>query len=463
MISCMHYFIRNIFFRLNIPCLLLLWATSIYGQSYSLDSCKKKALENNAKIKNASLEIQIAEQTKKAAFTKYFPNINLMGNAFKSNNNFFDMDLNSSDLSIRFENAALNDIWQTLYHNYAPYLPNMNIQTLDHGILGGITAIQPVFAGGRIVIGNKLAKLGIEAAKYQADLSEKEVLLKTEESYWLVISLEEKMKTINTVSELLDTLNKDVTNAYLSGVTTENDLLKVKLKQNEIRSNKIKIKNGLILSKMALCQYIGITYNDSLVLIDTISLADTIQSPWQYRSNHQETLSHRTEFKLLDLNVKAENLKKKMIIGETLPQIGVGAGYVYNNLLGKDKTNGILFATVSVPISGWWEAAHNIKKQKLQVEIAKNNQQNLNESMTLQMQQAWNETEESYNQVLLAQETIDETMLNYTYNMQHYQAGVKTLSEVLESQSLLQQSRDQFSDYYITYKIKLLRYLQMVQ
>ena len=133
---------------------------------YSLDSCKKMAILNNARVKNALLEVDAAGQTKKAAFTKYFPEISATGSAFKSNESFVDMDLNDVDLNVTFEDQRLNDILQTLYYNYGDYLPDatINAQMMDKGIVGGVTAVQPVFAGGRIVKGNQLAQLGVEAA-----------------------------------------------------------------------------------------------------------------------------------------------------------------------------------------------------------------------------------------------------------------------------------------------------------
>ena len=36
----------------------------------------------------------------------------------------------------------------------------LELSMMDDGLLGGVTAIQPVFAGGQIVNGNKLADLG---------------------------------------------------------------------------------------------------------------------------------------------------------------------------------------------------------------------------------------------------------------------------------------------------------------
>lgn len=429
---------------------------------YSLEDCKKMALENNANMKNAKLEVQAAEQTKKAAFTKYFPTISAMGAGFTSNNNFIDVDVSDVDLSVEFDNPQITNILQSLYAQFGQYLPNVNVnmQMIDNGLVGSVTAIQPVFAGGRIVTGNALAKVGIEAAQYKSSMKQNEILLKTEKSYWQVILLQEKMKTVNILNTMLDTLYRDVSSYYEAGFITQNDVLKVKLKQNELASNKLKLENGIKLAKMALCQQIGVAYDENIEMEETI---DSKGEPTQFRADHQAVLSHRNEAKLLELNVKAETLKKNMEIGACLPQVGVGAGLLYNNIMGKDNGNAVLFGTVSLPLTAWWEGSHNIKKQKIKQQIAENTKQEVNELLLLQMQQAWDEVDAAYRQIAIAEEAINQANENVKLSNDYYHAGLNSLSELLEAQTLLQQSRNQYSDVSIEYKIKLTHYLQMVQ
>jgi outer membrane protein TolC len=445
-----------------ITILLLLFIIPVQAQ-YSPDSCKKLALQNNAAIKNADIEIQTAEKTKEAAFTKYFPEVQATGFAFKSNASMIDMNADDADIDVTFENQTINDILQTLYSNYWNYIPDatVNIQMTDDGLMGGITALEPVYAGGRIRHGNQLAGLGIEAAELKKNIAVNEVELKTEEYYWRIVSLKEKLNTIAAAEMLLDTLYKDVNGAYQTGVIIENDLLKVKLKKNEIQSKRLKLENGIALSTMALSQFTGIAYSDTLQFDDLIQFNDSILPPWQYYASHASVVQNRDEYKLLDLSVAAEQKRKQMLLGETMPQLAVGTAYLYNNLMEKHNTNAVVFATVSIPISAWWEAGYNMQKQSLELAKAENNRRDLNEKLLLQMQQAWNDVTESYQQAVLSREAIAEATQNLKVAMDYYHAGMTTVSEVLESQSVLQQCRDSYVEQLVQYKIKLLCYLQM--
>lgn len=433
------------------------------NQSYTLKYCRELAQKNNAKLKNAELDIIAAEQTQKGVFTKYFPQVSITGGAFHAAKPFLDMDIGGSQgFDISFENQRINEILQTLVSVYGPYfqMPELNISAVDGGFVGGAMAVQPVFMGGRIVNGNKLAKLGIDAAKLQAEIAKNEIDLKTEELYWTIISLQEKTKILVSVKQLLDTLQHDATTAVNAGIIHKNDLLKVKLKQSEIKSLELQLTNGILLAKSALCQHIGIVYSENFSLSDSLV---EIPNPQQFYVDSKEAVKNRSEYALLDLSVEAEALKRKMLIGEALPQIAVGGGYTCNTLMDKFGSNALMFATLSIPITGWWEKSHELKKQKVDYQKAVNQRQDLDEQMLLQMQMAWNDLIETYTQVQLSQQTEEMAAENLKLSSDNFKAGMISMSELLEAQTLLQQAQSQSAENKVNYMIKLTKYRQMVE
>lgn len=398
-------------------------------QMRSLDDCRRLALENNEKMKNARLHVEVAKEGKREAFTNYFPTISATGGTFAADHGMMDLDL----------------------------MPGMELSLMKNGLVGGVTAIQPVFAGGRIVNGNQLAKLAEEISHYQMSQSADEVSLTVERYYWQWICLREKRKTIEIVESLVGNLHKEVEVAVNAGVVMRNDLLRVALKRNEIASDRLRVENGLLLSKMVLAQYIGCDEDD--FRIDTLLSAE-IPSPELYRINHEEALPSTVTYKLLEKNVEAARVQQKLQVGQYLPSLGIGAGYMYHNLMDKDRPFGMVFATVTVPISDWWGGVHAIKKRKLQVKAAEYSRQNGNELLLIGMRKGWNELEESYKQVKLSEESIKTAEENVRLNTDYYKAGTVTLSDLLDAQSLLQQSRDQYANDYTAYLIKRTEYLQ---
>ncbi len=122
---------------------------------------------------------------------------------------------------------------------------------LDKGIVGHLTLIQPIFAGGQIYNGNQLAKIGTRAAKLQETLAETEIRKNTETYYWLIVSLKEKLKTIDEAQKQVEAIRKDVEAAVNAGVAVKNDLLRVELEKKKLESNGAKsiIKIDLYFAK----------------------------------------------------------------------------------------------------------------------------------------------------------------------------------------------------------------------
>lgn len=424
-----------------------------WGQGLSLDSCLRLAVANNADIKNAELAVKEAEQTKKAALSKYFPTVSASAGAFHSDKSYIEYGI--SDIS----HDGLRNVLQNIYDiALKPFGISDHVDFLEKGVVTNVLAVQPIYAGGRIVTGNKLAKLGIEASTYQKQIAERDLLLDTEELYWQTKMLEEKLKTVNSVLVLLNNLDKDVRVALQAGLITENDGLRVKLKMNEMKSNAIKIENGIKLSKRALCQKIGMEFSDSICLTDTIG---EVTSPWELKMDNTEAVQNRSEVKLLALNVKANQLQKRMIIGETLPQIGLGGSYMYNNLLEKNRTNLTGFATVSIPITAWGETAYNIKKQNYKIEEAQNMQSDVTAKLELQTQKIWDELDAAYRSYLLADQAVDDASSNLRLSTQYYTSGLISLSELLEAQTLYRNALDTRIEQSITYLVCLRHYKQI--
>ena len=429
---------------------LLLIVAILPAQPLSLDSCKALALRNNSSVKNAALDVLVAREVQHQVLTKYFPNVSAMAMGYHALNPLIEYGI---------EDVGNAEIRQLLYNMYAEYgaamgLPN-SISLCEKGIGVGATAVQPVFMGGQIVNGSRLAKLGVQAAELQNELTQEKLLQQVEENYWLVVSLQEKKKTIAQAMVFLDTLHRDVTAAFNAGLVTQNDKLKVVLKQHEMESNMLKVNNGITLATMALCQMVGMEYSEQLYLTDTVG--EPLENLQQ--KDAASAVAGRKETSLLNLNVNAEQLKKKVMIGETLPHLMVGVGGSYGNFVfDRYKFNGLAFAFLKVPLTNWWETAHKIKQQKMVIQKAENDRDDLTHKMELETRQAWNNLEEAANQVELMKATVQDAEVNLQTSNINFQAGMIPVSDLLEAQTIHRQAQDQFIDAKISYKTALLRY-----
>ena len=438
---------------------LLLWMSSLYAQQsntlhLSVQDCIEMALQNNSELKNSQLEIDKARATKKEARAEYFPTVSAQALAFDALNPMLSFGIDDID------NALVR---QTLYNLYAEYGTNMGLDKefsfIQNGVVLNAMATEPIYAGGRIRNGNRLAKLGIEAAELQSKVKEDEVRLQTESLYWQIVALQEKITTLDQLDRLLDTLDKDLTGAIEAGLAMPTDRYKLKVKQNESRLNRKKVEDGITLLKMALAQTIGADWQE-MELVDTLGLET---NPTTMFKDASEAVASRNESHLLDLSLKAEYLKKKMTLGEALPSLLVGGSTSYHTILENSKPNAMVFAVLQVPLTDWHKTSHKLKKHDLDAEMAENTRRDLTEKMELQTNQAWFNLEQSWLRITMAQTALSDAEANLKITEDYYEAGLVALSDVLEAQTMLKQSRDELTDSRVEYRVNLVTYQSLVK
>lgn len=419
---------RNIVLSL-IACTCL---APVSGQHvYTLDECINSALKYNVKVRNAENDLEMAKHDKKEAFTKYFPNISAVGSGFIANEPLVQMQMS----------------------------PEAKMEMLKDGMLGGISATMPLFTGGQIVNGNKLAELGVNMKALQKKQTDDEVRLEVERYFWQIVMLKEKLKTISLVEKQLERLETDVQASVDAGIVTRNDLLQVQLKKNDVLSGKIQLENSLNVSLSLLGQYIG-AKSDSIDVAFVVE-EHLSESPQTLFCNHTDAVERTNEYGLLKQNLQASELQYKMAVGKNLPTVAIGGGLVYDNfVMGQDQSFYMGFVTVSVPLSGWWGGTHSIKKHKLQVKNAENLLNDNSEMLVIRMQNVWNTLNDSYRKAEIALLSVEQSLENLRLNMDYYSAGTATMSELLDAQTLYQQSRDKYVEAYTNYELSKREYLQ---
>ena len=418
---------------------------------FTLQQLKDSALHNNIAVRNAQHGIDAAKEQRKEAFTKYFPNVSGTGLWFNANKGMAQTSINPSEMIPPELGASLAKMLPAA--SLASLANPISVSMMKNGTIGALTAVQPVFAGGQIINGNKLAKVGEEVSRLQLQLSENEVEKTAEQYFWQLASLQEKMKTVEAVDTLLAGIHKDVDVAVRAGLAMRNDLLQVQLRQNDIQSQRLKLQNGISIVRLLLSQYCGLR-DTSFV----ITYQSDVPSALLSRQDHNQALLGTAEYQLLGKQVEAANLQKKLAVGQNLPSVAVGAGYNYHNLLDNNHTFGMVFATVSVPISDWWGGSHAIKRRKIEYQQAQEQLEDNAELLKIRMQNAWNGVEESYQQLQLAKRSIEQAEENLRLNRDYYRAGTSRMSDLLEAQLLYQQTRDKHTDAYADYQNKLLEY-----
>jgi len=434
--------------RYIIAALMMLAAFDMKAQEVlTLDSCFALARANNVKIQTSQLEIEKAREVKAQVYTKYFPQVSMGLLSYYAVKPIIQYSVDDIDQETNFGHFVV-ELIQSLIDAGSDMPTEVN--TLKDGIGGSALVVMPVYAGGRIANGNRLASLGIEAAQLQAEVSDRDLMEEIETSYYLVLGLQEKVKTLNSALALIDSLDHTVETALKAGLITNSDKLRVALKRNELQAQQLQLNNGIVLASLLLCHQIGINYPEGgLTLENNLDQVTPI--------NPGGSLL-RPERRLLQLQIEAETFYRKLTIGETLPQVGIGSLTSFGNLSGKTKFNSIFFGTIAVPITKWWETSHKLKEHDIKIREAELMRDDLDGMMDLQEKQAYNQMMEAEALLHSDRAALDMAQENSRLANLNYRAGMNTITDVLEADALLLQAQNAITDRQITYASARRRY-----
>ncbi len=447
---------------------ILLVPLSVRAQSLSLSlqDCKDAALSHNAYIENAALDVKSAELQKKEALWEYFPRVSAVGLGYYALNPLLDLGIidilgnNDYAWNIQNEVESLGEL----------YGINTRYRAFQKGYTASVSLMQPLYAGGRIVHGNQLARVGVQAARLQGEIQNRKTSTEIESLWWDICALKDKIATIESLESTMDALYVQLQNAVASGLASETDLLQIELKRSELKAGKKKAQSGEKLLKMNLLNSVGIEYSISSLsasqqapLLDSIKLQTSAElvpeSPEHYYQDVDRILDAMGEKELLDLQVKAKRLEKEMAIGEALPQVGVGVSAGYSNLYGNaGKFNSIAFATVQVPLSDWGKVSRKAQRIELQIQKAENQRDFLSEQLHLQVEKYWLDLTSSYDEWEVAKEKREVAERLYNLSVSHFQNGLVSSSELLQAEASFLQAASAESDALSSYRKAVIAY-----
>lgn len=425
-------------------------------QVLTLDSCLSSARQRNCTIQVSQLEVRVSQEVKKQMLWKYFPQVSLSGFAYRSIRPIIDIDLSSGNIQGGFGDfvTQVMDLLKESAEHQDEQLQT-DVKMMRWGVSAQASAVQPLYWGGQIVTANKLAKLGIEASELKGEVSERDVQQEVTETYWLVAGLLEKRATVKKATELLDSITDVAQTAYNCGLATRNDLLRVQLKQNEVQTKTMQLEDGIQLASRLLCHMAGLPYTGELLLEsfpEYEEITELAPKPSEI------VIDGRPEAKLLELNVRYNQLMRRLTLGESLPHLALGLSGGYINFFEEHKFNGLAFLSLTIPITGWGETSHKLKEHDLRIRQAELMQQNYREKLDLQNRQTYDQLIESIKLMEQHRASHELAKENYRIAMMNYKAGVGTMTELLESEALLLQAENAYTDARISYRAALRKF-----
>ena len=422
----------------------------------TLEECRNLAIQNNKELQISGETIKMSDNEKKAALTKYFPQLSANG-AYMWNQkdiNLLDMGALSSSLSSSLGGLAQLPMIQHLMSGVND-MQHLDVQNIW---VGNVSLVQPVFMGGKIVNYNQITKFAKQLAESMNNLQLQDLIYKTDETYWQVISLVNKKKLADAYVDLLRKMDSDVTAMIYEGVATEADGLSVKVKLNEAEMAQTKVENGLALTRMLLAQICGLSLEEDLSLADE-KLDNFPVETTQASADLNEAFMNRNELRSLDLATKIYKRKERIALAEMLPNVALAANYfvtnpnVFNGF--KNDFAGMfnVGVMVKVPLSGWWEGTYRRNSAKAETRIKTLEWQDAREKIELQVNQSVYKVNEAGKKLIASSRNMENAEENLRCANFGFEEGVIPALNLMEAQTAWVSARSSLIDAQIEVKL----------
>ena len=353
--------------------LTLLLFSTVFAVEINLDESIKLAQVNNKEIQAENYSLKSAKWGKFDAFSNFLPRVSFNSVIVRIDDDTYELANAPFQIpGTGMEFPAMFPIYRTTYSN-------------------NITVQQPIFNGGKVILGYQLSTLAKQQAEITLENKELEISYAVASTYFGYLKLKDIHKlTQKSLSSSISHLNK-VEKNYEVGTAKKSDILQWQVKLNNDKTSNFEIENGLneILSfwKSLIGVEEKIPTEIQLEKYDTEIDDYAVMEPAEIKTAKQDFLK-RVEIASPTLNgidLVNKMMKKNywMAKGNFLPSVNLQFDYQIESddefdFSGDDNWN--LVAAVSVPLftsgsnfSKVKQAKYELLKTKKQTEYAKDN------------------------------------------------------------------------------------------
>ena len=468
----------------GVLCLLFLLPLTISAQQVlTLDSCRAMALRNNKQMSISRTKQEVATNLRKSARTQYLPKVNAVGGYLWTSEEVSilndDQKTALSNLGTNAVNGlqgALGDLIQTLpaalqsglMQRMAQLAGGLNQAGLGvvnafrtdtrNVFAGSVMVTQPVFMGGALVAMNKMASIGEQLAANSLEAERQATLYSIDQAYWQVVSLRHKQKLAQSYRDVVEKFNSDVQKMIEEGVATRSDGLSVSVKLNEAEMTLTKVNDGVVLSKMLLCQLCGIPLDSEITLADEEKESLAVNNTTQ-EIDMDLVSARRPELRMLQNTVDLSKQLTNVLKAGNLPQIALTGGYAVTN---PNMLNGFqkkfagfwnIGVLVRIPVWNWGDVKYKVRAAKGATTIANLQLEEAREKIELQVNQNSFRVTEANKKLAMAKANIARAEENLRTANLGFQEGVITPTIVMEAQTAWLQAQSEVIDAQIDLKL----------
>lgn len=428
--------------KIFLTSLIALCTLSVFTQNkkWTLEEAVAYAIENNISIKQSELEVDQAEIQKDDAIGRFLPSLNASGS------------LNSNT------GANINPVTNSF--------ENTTFTSFTTGFQSNLT----LFDGLRNIRQFQRAKLDQIAAQYRLGQMKDDVSLFVANAYLQILFEKENLKIIQSQIQITEDQLERTNELVDAGVVPRGDLLEIKSTLASDEQRIVRAENQIRIALINLAQILLIKDYENFDIADAeyeVPLNTIMEKP--VSEVVQAAKESRYEIKIAEQNLDIAEKDLQIARGAYYPTLSAFAGYntrwADNDFLGRDfitqlyENDGTFFgAQLQVPIFNGLGVRNNVKRNKLNIDLANYRKEQAELDLESNVYQAYTDAQgalKAYEAALAAEEA---QQLAYDYSRERFEVGIINSFEFSQALSRFENAQSEVirTKYDYIFKLKLL-------
>ncbi len=384
----------------------------------TLAECRALALRQNQRLTSAGRRQLAAEAGRAAAQTNRLPKL----------------DFSSTSYYVRGLGSTLN----------------------TQGVTAGVGLNQPIYSGGRIRAQTAIAGLTAQAAAEDVQATRQQLVAETDQTYWQTVALGDQVTLAAGNRTQLQALVRDLDNKLKAGLGYKADLLRAQVQLRNAEVRLLRTRDDQRLSQLSLAQLIGRPTGDSLRLAASIEGEFPAVGSADYA---RRALAQRPDLRQLALTNQTDSLQIDVARSARRPQINASVNALYLHqkpgFLLPDRNYAPAYALVSVnlPLVHWGENRLVESQRRYQAQASQADLTEARQQVELEVSRDLLRLNQAARRVELQRLSVAQAQENQRLNDNRFRAGLLSLTDLLEAQTVTQQAAAALADAKAEYRI----------
>ncbi len=393
-------------------CVPLLQAQNL--RTLTTDELFQKGMENSLKIKALQVNVQIAEEQEKTAKTNRFPAVGLN----ITEGYLPDVTILSPDLS----------------HSTDSKMPHW-LQNYD------VTAVQPLYTGGKIKGNIEKAGLQKEIASLDVERNQADIKLLLMEKYLSLIKLYKEREVLNeNIKEAKQRLH-DIEGMKREGMITQNDMLRSRLELTNYELALREVNDNIEIVSQQLDIALGL--DEKIIINPDTTILNQSHALTSYEQYVEDAYNQFPELKITRFKTAVAEKNLTLAKADYFPSLALRAGNYLDRPILKTVPPVDLFTNswnvslvLSYNLNSLYQNKHNVDAGKKVVLYQQIQEEELQQNIRKDVKTAYIKHKQAIDRVGVLQISVQQADENYRIVNNKYLNQLAVLTDLLDATSV---------------------------